>query len=225
MQLLAWSVHLLTASSAVLALLALHAATAGNYRAAFLWLAISTAVDSVDGELARRADVKRRVPSIDGARLDDIVDYLTFVFVPAWMAVAGGLLPSRLALPIAGVVLLASAYGFSQIRAKTADHFFTGFPSYWNIVVLYLFALKLSPSVNAAILLAFAVLVFVPIGYVYPTRTRTLRVLTLLLGVGWGVMMLIVIAQLPDPSPALAWGSLAFPIYYGMLSLALHVRR
>jgi len=224
-RLLAWCVHLLTASSAILALLALHATAAGRYRAAFAWLVVSTLIDSIDGALARRVDVKRRVPSLDGARLDDIVDYLTFVFVPAWMVMSAGLLPATVALPVASVVLLASAYGFSQTAAKTSDYFFTGFPSYWNIVALYLFALGLSPWTNAIVLLAFAVLVFVPIGYVYPSRTPTLRTVTLLLGIVWGVSMLAVIAQLRRPSPLLAWGSLAYPVYYGVLSLVLHAKR
>jgi len=224
-RLLAWCVHLLTASSAILALLALHATAAGRYRAAFAWLVVSTLIDSIDGALARRVDVKRRVPSLDGARLDDIVDYLTFVFVPAWMVMSAGLLPATVALPVASVVLLASAYGFSQTAAKTSDYFFTGFPSYWNIVALYLFALGLSPWTNAIVLLAFAVLVFVPIGYVYPSRTPTLRTVTLLLGIVWGVSMLAVIAQLRHPSPLLAWGSLAYPVYYGVLSLVLHAKR
>ena len=225
MRLLAWSVHLLTASSAVLALLALDATAAGRYRAAFAWLVVSTLIDSIDGAIARRVDVKRRVPSLDGGRLDDIVDYLTFVFVPAWLVVSAGLLPPGAALPVASAVLLASAYGFSQTAAKTSDYFFTGFPSYWNIVALYLFALGLSPWTNAIVLLAFAVLVFVPIGYVYPSRTPTLRTLTLLLGVVWGLSMLIVVAQLPHPDTRLAWGSLAYPIYYGVLSVVLNANR
>jgi phosphatidylcholine synthase len=224
-RLVAWLVHLLTASSAVLALLALHATAAGRYRAAFAWLVVSASIDSIDGALARRVDVKRRVPSLDGARLDDIVDYLTFVFVPAWMVISAGLLPPAAALPVAPVVLLASAYGFSQTAAKTSDYFFTGFPSYWNIVALYLFALDLSPWTNAIVLLAFAALVFIPIGYVYPSRTPTLRTLTLLLGMVWGASLLVVIAQLPRPSTRLAWASLAYPVYYGVLSLVLHARR
>jgi phosphatidylcholine synthase len=221
----AWLVHLLTASGAVLAFAAVLDALAGDYRRAFLWLAATTAIDSVDGALARVVRVEQRLPWFDGARLDDIVDYLTFVFVPALIVVRAGLVPEGWGLPVAAAVLLSSGYGFSQANAKTSDHFFTGFPSYWNIVVLYLFVLQWAPVTNAAVLVALAVLVFVPIGYVYPSRTPVLRPLTLALGIAWALMVVGIIWALPAPSRGLVLASLAFPIYYGVLSLALQARR
>lgn len=221
----ALSVHLLTASGAVLAWVAVVDTFAGDYRRAFLLLAASTAVDSIDGVLARAARVKDRTPGIDGARLDDIVDYLTFVFVPALIAARAGLVPDGWGLPVATALLLSSAYGFSQLAAKTSDHFFTGFPSYWNIVVLYLFVLGLSPAVNATILVALAVLVFVPIGYVYPSRTPVLRPLTLALGVTWAALVVGMIWMLPTPPRWLVRATLVFPAYYAVLSLALQARR
>lgn len=225
MAVLPWLVHLLTASSAVFAFLALRATVSGDLREAFAWLALTTAIDAVDGALARAARVKERMPGLDGARLDDIVDYLTFVFVPAWMVAAFGLVPVGWTVPVAAAVLLSSAYGFSQTDAKSSDHFFTGFPSYWNIVVLYLVALGLAPAANAAVLLVLAVLVFVPIAYVYPSRTPTLRGLTVALGLLWGLATLAIIWQLPTPSPWLVYGSLVYVAYYVVLSLALHARR
>ena len=222
---MAWAVHLLTASGALVAFLSLRAASGGDYREAFLWLAVATAIDAGDGVLARLARVKDRTPSFDGARLDDIGDYLAFVFVPAWLIYAGDRLPAPLALPTVAAVLLSSAFGFSQAHAKTSDHFFTGFPSYWNIVVFYLFVLDLSPSATAGVLLALAALVFVPIGYVYPSRTPTLRVVTVLLGLAWGAAMLAMIWRYPDVPARLAWASLLFPVYYLVLSLVLHARR
>src|SRR6266542_1940958 len=180
-----WLVHALTASGALLAYLAVLDISVGDYRRAFLWLAASTAVDAVDGVLARAARVKQRLPGVDGARLDDIVDYLTFVFVPTLLVAKAGLVPAGWTVPVAAAMLLSSAYGFSQVNAKTSDYFFTGFPSYWNIVVLYVFVLALPAVVNASVLAGLAALVFVPIGYVYPTRTPTLRALTLVLGVTW----------------------------------------
>ncbi len=218
-------VHLLTASGAVLAWLAATDAFAGQFRRAFFWLALSTAVDSIDGVLARAARVKQRMPRVDGARLDDIVDYLTFVFVPAVIVAKAGLVPSSWTLPVAAAMLLSSAYGFSQLDAKTTDYFFTGFPSYWNIVVMYVFVLGLNPVVNGMVLLALAGLVFVPIGYVYPSRTPTLRTLTLVLGTTWGVLVIAVIWLLPEPPRALIFATLVFPAYYVALSLALQVRR
>jgi phosphatidylcholine synthase len=221
----AWAVHLFTASGALVAFLSLRAAGSGDYREAFLWLAVATMIDAGDGVLARLARVKERTPAFDGARLDDIVDYLTFVFVPAWLIYAAGRLPDALALVTVAAVLLSSAFGFSQAHAKTSDHFFTGFPSYWNIVVFYLFVLDLGRGATAAVLLAFAALVFVPIGYVYPSRTPTLRTVTVLLGLAWGFAMLAMIWQYPAVAPQLAWASLLFPVYYLVLSLVLHSQR
>jgi phosphatidylcholine synthase len=222
----AWLVHLFTASGAVLAYLALVDGLAGNLRRAFLWLLASTLVDAVDGALARWARVGEHAPSVSGARLDDLVDYLTFVFVPAFLLHHGGFLPDGIAgLAVVAAVLLASALGFSRTDAKTPDHFFTGFPSYWNIVAVYLVALRLSPASAAAWLLAFAVLVFVPVGYVYPSRTPTLRGLTVGLGIVWGVAMVAIIWTIDAPPHWLVMGSLAYPVYYGALSLFLHGRR
>src|SRR5512135_2375835 len=130
----AWAVHAFTASGAVMGLAALDATAQGDFRAAFLWMIAATAVDGVDGWLARLARVGERAPGLDGRRLDDIVDYLTYVVAPAFLLLRSALLPAAVAWPLAGAMLLASAYGFSRADAKTPDHFFTGFPSYWNIV-------------------------------------------------------------------------------------------
>ena len=217
----AWSVHLYTASGALAAYFGTLAVFGGRYREAFLWMAFATFVDSTDGLLARQADVKRVLPGFDGARLDDIVDYLTFVFLPVLLLHHSGALPSAWGGAVAAAVLLSSAYGFASSDAKTDDHFFTGFPSYWNIVALYLHAFALSPAVNAAILLTLCVLVFVRIGYVYPSRTPTLRGLTIALGALWAALMIAVIMLLPAAPRALVAGSLFFPLYYAGLSFAL----
>jgi len=208
-----------------MAMLALRSVVSGDSRTAFVWLAAAVIVDATDGAFARGVRVRERLPRFDGARLDDIVDYLTFVFVPLFLIEHEGLLPGRTGLAVVSAALLASAYGFSREDAKTADHFFTGFPSYWNIVALYMVAIDTAPWVNAAILAALAALVFVPIGYVYPSRTPTLRRTTVTLGVLWGVAAMAMIWQLPSPSPALVYGSLLFPAYYAVLSLALQARR
>ena len=174
----------------------------------------ATIVDATDGMLARRARVKDVLPAIDGARIDDIVDYITFVFLPLLLLEAAGGLYRWTAFPVAGVVLVSSMYGFVSPDAKTSDHFFTGFPSYWNIVVLYLLAFASPPGVNAVVLLVLSALVFVRIGYVYPSRTPTLRTLTLTLGSIWAVAIGAMIVMWPSPPRALTIGSLAFPVYY-----------
>ena len=221
----AWAVHLLTASGALLGLLMIAATGAGDYRRAFLWMAVATAIDSADGALARAVRVKERLPSFNGARLDDIVDYLTFVFAPAYLVYHARLTPDALAIIVVSAMLLSSAYGFSQEAAKTSDHYFTGFPSYWNIIVFYLVVIGAPPAVNAAVLIGLAVLVFVPIAYVYPSRTPTLRVPTLALGLTWALLVLVMIWQFPDVVRPVLYLSLIFPAYYLVLSLVLNVRR
>jgi phosphatidylcholine synthase len=221
----AWLVHFYTASGAVAALLATRAIYEPDIRAVFLWLAAAAIIDSTDGWLARAARVRERTPEFDGARLDDIVDYLTFVFVPVLVLLQTDTLEPPTALPAAAAVLLASAYGFARVDAKTDDYFFTGFPSYWNVVAFYLVALGTPPGVSAAILFLLAALVFVRVGYVYPSRTPLLRGPTLALGVIWGLMVAVAIWQLPAPSRPLVVASLFFPIYYVALSLYLHSRR
>ncbi len=221
----AWLVHLFTASGAVLAYLALTRVVAGDLRTAFLLLLASTIVDALDGALARAARVAERTPSMSGARLDDIVDYLTFVFVPAFLLHHSGVVRGPLGLTAVAAVLLASAIGFSRSDAKTPDHFFTGFPSYWNIVAVYLVALRLSPPAAAAWLIALAALVFVPIGYVYPSRTPAFRTLTVGLGIVWGAALAAIIWTIEAPPRWLVIASLAYPVYYAALSLYLHARR
>jgi phosphatidylcholine synthase len=198
----------------------------GDFRAAFLLLAATTFIDATDGALARRLRVKEQLPDFDGGRLDDIVDYITYVFVPVLLMLRAGLLPDGVAPWVGGAVLLASAYGFVQPGAKilTGDHFFTGFPSYWNVVALYLYVWRLAPAVNAAILVTLAALVFVPIRYVYPSRTMTLAGPTLALAAAWSMLLLFIMWRLPATDGPWAVLSLVFPVYYVALSLWLHTR-
>ena len=196
-----------------------------QYRTAFFLMVVATIIDATDGALARLARVKEATPLFDGARLDDIVDYLTYAFIPALLLVHAGLLPSGWGALVAAAILLSSAYGFAALDAKTDDHFFTGFPSYWNIAALYLYAARLPTVLNSVILLALSVLVFVRIGYVYPSRTPVLRGLTIALCVLWGLILLQIILRLPDVPSTLLVGSLFFPVYYVVLSFVLHARR
>jgi phosphatidylcholine synthase len=221
-----WLAHLYTGLGAPIALLATLAVMAGDYRATFLWLGLQIFIDATDGVLARALRVKERLPQFDGARLDDIIDYLCYTVVPVLLLLHAQLLPERWGVGVGAVVLLASAYGFSQTAAKvkTVDYFFTGFPSYWNLVALYVFLFRLAPAVNAAILLIFAVLVFVPLRYVYPSRTETLSRFTLGFGALWGVITLWTVWRLPAVDVRLTWASLTFPIYYFILSAYLDFR-
>ncbi len=220
-----WLVHLYTASGAYLAFLALTRVFYNSYQAAFVWLAVAVVVDATDGLLARRFDVSRRLPHFNGAKLDDIVDYLTYVVVPACIVWNALLVPERWAAGVVAAMLLSSAYGFNRIGAKTTDHFFTGFPSYWNIVVFYLYLAGWPAMVNAAILLVLAALVFAPIRFIYPSRTPAWRTPTVTLGVLWGFQVAAMLRLMPDVPPLLFWTSLIFPLYYVVLSFVLDRRR
>jgi phosphatidylcholine synthase len=221
----AWFVHLYTATGVVLALLATRAVIDFNYRAAFFWLWLQVVIDATDGVLARRARVAERIPWFDGSKLDDVVDYLAYVFVPALFVWRAVLVPGAWTMWVAAAMLLSSGYGFSRRDAKTSDDFFTGFPSYWNIVVFYLLVAGWSSTVNAVVLLTFVILVFIPIRYVYPSRTPVLQLLTNVTGCIWSAMMLLMLWQYPAVSRSIMWVSLAFPAYYFALSIWLHMRR
>lgn len=221
----AWLVHLYTASSALFGFLALTYIFYDRYREAFFWLALTVVIDASDGALARRMNVASRLPHFNGRKLDDIVDYLTYVFVPAFFVWHALLVPAQWSVAAVAAMLLSSAYGFNRDDAKTPDHFFTGFPSYWNIVVFYLYLAGWPAGANLLTLLLLSALVFVPIRYVYPSRTPVLRVATVALGVLWGVLIIVMLWQMPNVSRWLFWASLAFPVYYVLLSLALEIRR
>jgi phosphatidylcholine synthase len=219
------AVHLYTASGSVLALLIVVAAFEGNTVTA-LWLGLATLfIDGTDGMLARRFRVKETIPWFDGARLDDIVDYLTYVFAPIVLLWTTGRLPDGLlGWVLAALPLLASSYQFCRTDAKTSDHFFLGFPSYWNIVVFYLIVLDFGPTLVGITLVVFSILVFVPVRYVYPSRTRFLQGVTLALTAVWLVTYALLVVQLPDPHPLVVAASLTYVVYYWGLSFYLTAR-
>jgi phosphatidylcholine synthase len=199
-RLAAAAVHAYTACGSVLAFLIVLAAFEGEPVRA-LWLGlIALIVDGTDGMLARRLRVTARLPWFDGARLDDIVDYLTYAFAPMVLLWTGHYLPSgTLGTGLAVVPLLASCYQFCRTDAKTDDHFFLGFPSYWNVVAFYAVVLPVNPTVLGGLLVVLSVLVFVPIRYLYPSRTRVLRGVNLLLTAGWLACYAVILRQMPHP--------------------------
>jgi len=214
-----WAVHGLTAFGAVLGLFALLAAADGALARAALLLLLALAVDGVDGALARRLRVGQRAPQLDGRRLDDIVDYLNYVVVPACFLWWAGVVewPWLLAAPV-----LASAWGFGRSDAKVqrdGEHFFTGFPSCWNVAAIYLWQFQWSAAAAAALLLALSLLVFAPLRFVHPGRLRVLRWTTGLSALAW---WLLLIAAICFPHAAARWRlleiSLLFPAWYLALS-------
>jgi phosphatidylcholine synthase len=221
---LAWFAHLFTASGAIWGLLALLAVTNEQWILAFAWMSVAVLVDSLDGFLARLLRVKDVLPEFDGALLDNMVDFLNYVFVPAFFIYQVDFLPPGANLIGPVLILLASSYQFCQNDAKTEDHYFKGFPSYWNIMVYYMFILEMNGWANFAVIILLSILVFVPIKYVYPSRTAMRRGLTLTLASIWGIVNVTILVQYPNHNPWLVWVSLLFAVYYIGISLYSMVR-
>jgi phosphatidylcholine synthase len=221
----AWLVHFYTAFGAVVGLYTILAIDEANFRLAFLLMAVTVIIDATDGALARTARVKAIIPWFDGALLDNLVDYLNYVIAPTLLMLRTRLVPEQDALWLAALPVLSSAYGFCQRDAKTADHFFLGFPSYWNIVFFYLYALQTALWINAFLIIALSILVFVPMRFIYPSRAPRFRSQTNILGAIWGATVLYLIHRLPNPPLWLLLASLLFPAYYTILSLWLELRR
>jgi phosphatidylcholine synthase len=218
---LAWSVHLFTATGAIWGFLTLLAIFEENWRGAITWMIIAMFVDGFDGMLARWFHVKEYANGVDGGLMDNIIDYLNYVVVAAFILIkAPNLMPAGFELAGAFSILLTSAYQFSQVDAKTDEQsfFFKGFPSVWNFLVIYMLLLGLHPWFNFVLLVICNVLVFVPVKYVYPSRNTRLRRLTLILtylygGIGvWGLL------QYPSVPQWIVWISLIYVVYYVMLS-------
>lgn len=215
----AYGVHLFTATGAVWGLLAILAIFDGDYRMMIVWMIVAILVDGFDGLLARWADVKQYASGVDGALLDNIIDYLNYVLVPAIFIVKTDFLPAPVKLFTACLILLTSAYQFTQTDAKTDDHHFKGFPSYWNVAALYMLLMGLPGWVNFGFLMLFNVLVFVPIKYIYPSRNSYLRQITLVLTYLYGAIGIWGLLQYPDHPQWFLWVSFVYVVYYIGLSL------
>jgi len=202
----AFSVHVLTAIGAVLALLALRAAHESDWQMMFVWLGIALFVDTIDGPLARRFNVKTVLPRFSGERLDLVVDYLTYVAIPAFVLTEADILPETFRMPAAIAILLSGLFHVSDVHSKTEDSFFVGFPAIWNIVLLYLFALGLPPYGGLAVVACLVALTFVPILTVHPFRVVGLRSVTGLVVLLWAVVAGIAIA---NPFPSALWIKIA----------------
>ncbi|MGY2064924.1 CDP-alcohol phosphatidyltransferase family protein [Blastococcus sp. SYSU DS0619] len=218
------AVHLYTASGSVLGLLIVLAAFEGAVETA-LWLILATLfIDGTDGMLARRTRVKQTIPWFDGARMDDIVDYLTYVFAPVVLLWTTDRLPGgALGWVLAALPLVASCYQFCRVDAKTEDHYFLGFPSYWNVVAFYAIVLDIGTTGVGIALAVLTVLIFVPVKYVYPSRTKLLRGVNLGLAAVWLVASAVLVVQYPDPNPLVVALSMLYLVYYFGVSIWLTV--
>ena len=180
-----YSVHVFTASGGAVAVLALYAAIERDFAAMFGWLGLALFIDGVDGTLARAAKVKETAAAIDGATLDFVVDFLTYVLVPVVALWRSDLMPERWSFWLGLGVTMASALYFADSRMKTADHWFRGFPALWNVFVLYLFVFRPAPAVSAIAIVVAAAAMFAPVVFVHPMRVTKLRVATLAVTVLW----------------------------------------
>jgi len=215
----AFAVHVLTASGAALALLALILATGGEWPAMFLCLAAALFVDGIDGPLARRLKVAEVLPRWSGDTLDIVVDFVTYVFVPAYAIAGSGLLPPSLALPAGIAIVVTGAIYFADRNMKTADNFFRGFPVLWNLAAFYLDLLTPSAWVTAAIVAALAVLTFMPIKFLHPLRVTRLRTLNVILLGVWAALALVAIADGLEPASYVTWALVAIAVYFFAIGL------
>lgn len=223
-QALAWGVHVLTASGVIYGLLAVLAIERNQARTAMLWLGFALFVDAFDGTLARLARVSEVLPRFDGAVLDLVIDYLTFVFAPALIIYRFTPLPEGLALFTAASILFCSLYHYSNRDLKTPDYYFVGFPALWNVVAFYLLVLTPSPWVSFSVILVLNLLTFTAVKCVHPFRVQTWRSVTIPVTVLWGAANMVLLTQLPTPAGWLVGVSLVGLIYFMAISLWRTVR-
>ncbi len=188
-------VHLFTALGAVCGLLAALAAFDGAWERMFAWLGLALFIDGIDGSFARLTRVEERLPRFSGERLDLVVDYITYVFVPALALVRAGLLEGPLGLILAAAILLSSLFHFADLASKGDDYSFIGFPAVWNLVAFYLFALGAGQWTTYVVVGACVVLTFVPMRWVHPLRVVHLRLLTLAVTLGWAAAAVATVWQ------------------------------
>ena len=201
-------VHLFTALGVVCALFAVLAMMDGDWELLFVWLGIAFLIDGIDGIFARLVDVVDRLPRFSGDRLDLVIDYVTYVFVPAVALVAAGFLPGATGLTLAALILLSSLYHFSDLESKADDMSFVGFPAIWNVVEFYVFAFSLPSTVAMGVVATCIVLTFVPLRWVHPVRVATLRSVTVIATLAWSAAAVATLWFGFDATPV--WAQVVF---------------
>ncbi len=197
----AFAIHVFTATGAGLAFLALVLATGGHWAAMFFVLGVALVVDAIDGPLARTFKIAEVLPRWSGDTLDLVIDYITYVFVPAYAIAASGLLPDTLALVSGVVICMSGALYFADRNMKTDDNYFRGFPGLWNLAAFYLFILQPPEWIAAASVLVLAVLSFVPVKFLHPFRVKHWRPFNVALLAVWAVLAFLAVAPVSRPGP------------------------
>jgi phosphatidylcholine synthase len=216
----AFGVHLFTAAGVALGFAALLAAFDRQWTVMFWCLGAALFVDGIDGTFARRFRVADVLPRWSGDVLDLVVDFITYVFVPAYAIVASGLLPSEFAVPAGLIIVVTSALYFADRDMKTEDNYFRGFPALWNAVAFYLFVLKPWPWVAAATVLVLSALTFAPFKFVHPFRVKRLRMLTIAALILWSVLAVIALVYNLGPDPWVVYGLVVIAVYLVGVGLA-----
>jgi len=225
-----WLVHIFTALGALAGFLSLVAILSDNIFLAFIWLSLAFFIDGVDGTFARRYQVKEMVPAIDGSILDNIVDYLNYVFIPAVIVYWFSLVPSQLTLLAVALILIVSCYTFANTKLKTEDNYFRGFPAVWNMVIFYLFVIGTSQLTNFLVIVFFSVMTFIPLKYLHPFRVKERKSLNLFMLAIWGVCCVFLLLDLRDTPTQLSvyrqfyyWLWVALNFYFVYVSLSRSV--
>ena len=219
----AYLVHMLTATGAVFAMLALLEAVQENWAMMFVWLMVAFAVDGIDGPLARKTQVTVNAARLDGTVLDTIIDYLTYVIIPAFALFQSGLLPGWTGWVAIIAITFLSAIYFADTRMKTSDYSFSGFPACWNMVVLVLFAIKPDFWISLAIVLILAVAMLLPIKFVHPFRTERWRAITLPVAFAWTLFAIWAAWVDFDPQSWAHWGLIATTLWLMLAGVAQQV--
>jgi len=194
----AWAVHGFTASGAVLGFLAIISILNNDLVGAFLWLGLALLIDGIDGALARKIGVLDKTPNIDGSTLDNVIDYLNYVIIPALMIYWFQMVPNGWEIILPAGMFAVSLYTFANMNMKTNDYYFSGFPAVWNIVVLYFYILNTHPIINVIIILLLFILTFVPIKFVHPLRVKKVRNLTIFCTILWSATTLKLVTTNPS---------------------------
>jgi phosphatidylcholine synthase len=215
----AFAVHIFTACGAACALLALLAAVSADWTHMFGWLGVAVVIDAVDGTFARRLRVAELLPRWSGDVLDFVVDFATYVFVPAYAMTTGGALPTALALPLGVLITVTGALYFADRRMKTADSYFRGFPALWNVVAFYLFLLKPPPILAAIAIVVLAAATFAPIHFVHPVRVPRWRLANLALLALWAGLALVALAQNLAPPGWISALLVGIAVYFVIIGL------
>ncbi|MGE3990621.1 CDP-alcohol phosphatidyltransferase family protein [Pseudorhodoplanes sp.] len=215
-----FSIHIFTACGAACALLAMLAAARAEWITMFVWLAVALFIDGIDGTLARRFRVAEVLPRWSGDALDLVVDFTTYVFVPAFALATSGILPPAMAIPLAIAIVVTSALYFADEQMKTSENYFRGFPALWNAVAFHLFVLKLPPWIAASAVAILVVLTFMPLRVLHPFRVAHFRTLNFAALVAWCALGLYALMTALDPGPIVAWSLAALGVYFLTIGLA-----